>query len=168
MTWQRAAGCGQDDEPDNESEDDEEDKNLEIVGHVGDRQRVVHEVVEEHRREVRGIDIEVEILQGEFLRDDKGEDGDLECDEGEVDGEDDGEECPICSGGDCFCIINILSEISHTTPIFRCMFSLKCLLFFCLPILENQLLKKSRQPSYKSMNALMQGGIVWVTKVRCT
>jgi len=64
-------------------------------------------VVEEHGGEVRTVDVEVQILHGKFLRDDEGQDGGLECDQGEVNGNGAYEERPVCPGRDCLCIFKI-------------------------------------------------------------
>lgn len=48
MLWQGAPGCGENDEPGDKYQHDEEEEDQNVVGHVGNRQRVVHEVVEEH------------------------------------------------------------------------------------------------------------------------
>jgi len=77
---QRAPGCGEDNNRGNEEHYAEEKEGQDVLGHVGDRPRVMHEVVEEHRREVWAIDVEVEVVKREFLRDDEGEDCRLECD----------------------------------------------------------------------------------------
>ena len=69
MLRKLAPGCREDDKSGNKDQNDKENEGLDVVGHMRDRQRVVNEVVEEHGGEVRHIDVEIEILQREFLWD---------------------------------------------------------------------------------------------------